>query len=438
MGKIVKNLKGNPSNPRVVSDTKLEMLENSMREFGDLSGIVFNVKSGHLIGGHQRTKRFDEDSEVVITKKFDKPTKIGTVSTGYILLNGERFSYREVSWSEHKEMAANIAANKGAGEWDQDKLGDWMKELGSFDVDFDLDLTMFDEGERQDLGFEEDPRKGITGVDEDAIPETPKVPKTRLGDLYQLGEHRLLCGDSTDSSQVARLMNGEKADMVFTSPPYNAAKNSHLNGRVVGFDKKYEGHSDDLSDEDFVGLLSDVTELCLQNAGYIFVNLQILAHNRIPLMEYQYAFRNNLKDILIWNKSNCSPNIVKGAFNTRWEYIFCFSEDSKTRGFPCDWRGQYPNVIDGSANASNEFAGSHKAGFPVYFPVWLIEKMDFVKSVWDPFMGTGTTLIACEKTNRKCYGMEIDPLYCDVIAERWEKYTGKTAKLIRKKTTNSL
>lgn len=146
---IIRDLPHNPKNPRKASPEKLSQLDRSMREFGDLSGIVFNTKTNQLVGGHQRTKNMPEDSLVTITKRYEKPSETGTIAIGYIKVGGERYHYREVSWSKHKEMAANIAANKGAGDWDVPQLTEWIQELGSFDVDFDLDLTMFDELERK-------------------------------------------------------------------------------------------------------------------------------------------------------------------------------------------------------------------------------------------------------------------------------------------------
>lgn len=137
------DLKPNAKNPRTISDDKLKQLKKALAEFGDISGIVFNIKTKQLVGGHQRLKIFDIDSVITIIKKYSRPTKTGTVAEGYVELNDERFSYREVSWSESKEKAANIAANKGAGEWDLPQLSEWLKELNSFDLDFDMDLTMF-------------------------------------------------------------------------------------------------------------------------------------------------------------------------------------------------------------------------------------------------------------------------------------------------------
>lgn len=143
----IKNLSANPKNPRTVTPEKLAQLKDALLEFGDLSGIIYNRKSKQLVGGHQRVKNFDKDADVTLTKEYAKPTKTGTVAEGYVELDGERFSYREVSWDRHREMAANLAANKNAGTWDMPELAEWMKELNSFDVELDLNLTMFDDQE---------------------------------------------------------------------------------------------------------------------------------------------------------------------------------------------------------------------------------------------------------------------------------------------------
>jgi DNA modification methylase len=147
----------------------------------------------------------------------------------------------------------------------------------------------------------------------------------------------------------------------------------------------------------------------------------MLSQNKMVLIDYQYRLKEQLKDVLIWNKSRGTPNIVKGAFNTKWEYVFCFSYNNKTRGFPCSWQGKYPNVIETETAIQNEFSAIHKATFPIAFPEWIISKMDFAKSVLDLFLGTGTTMVAAHQLKRKCYGMELDPKYCQVIIDRMKK-----------------
>ena len=234
-----------------------------------------------------------------------------------------------------------------------------------------------------------------------------------IGDLFEIGEHRLLCGDSTDSDQVARLMNGQKADISFTSPPYNAGTN------VRG--KFYENDNDDKTNDDYVKFLYDFTINTLNNSIYSFVNLQILESNKHALIDYQYQLKDQLKDILIWNKKQYPPHINKGTFGCKWEYVFVFCYESKSRSFPASWQGKFPNVIETENASGNDYAQIHKATFPIAFPAWILEKMDFAQSVIDLFCGTGTTMVAAHQLNRKCYGMELSEKYCQVIINRMRK-----------------
>lgn len=151
----VRDLTVNPNNPRTITDAKLEQLGKSMYEHGDISGIVYNRTTRNLSGGSQRSKRLDPDAVITLTKQYKKPTRTGTVAEGYVELHGERFAYREVKWSKHKEMAANLAANKSAGQWDMPEVAKWMKEITSFDADMDPELTMFDANEIELLGLDE-------------------------------------------------------------------------------------------------------------------------------------------------------------------------------------------------------------------------------------------------------------------------------------------
>lgn len=172
----LKDLAPNPKNPRAITDVKLEFLERSLKEYGNLDGVIYNVRSKQLCGGHQRRKVFPKDAKITIVKRFKKPTQVGTVAIGYILVKGERHSYREVDWDPIKEKAANIAANKGAGDWDLPQLGEWLKEIDSFG--FDLDLTLFDEEERkaflQDTNFAAGNEDDQGQLDEKSPVECPK------------------------------------------------------------------------------------------------------------------------------------------------------------------------------------------------------------------------------------------------------------------------
>ena len=385
----ISQIKANPKNPRIIKDDKFKKLVQSIKEFPEMLEkrplVCFTDTDGKFVvlGGNMRLKASKEiglkELPIILTDEWTQEQK-------HEFLIKDNVGFGEWDW----EMIAN--------EWDVDKLDEWGLDVPDFDV---KEL----EAEEDDFEFPEG------GIETDIV----------LGDLFEIGEHRLLCGDSTDSDQVAKLMNGEKADIAFTSPPYNAAKNSHLNGRVKGFDNKYQNNSDEMNDEQYLQFLCDFTNNTLIYSNYSFVNIQLLAQNKKVLIDYQYKNKEQLKDILVWNKSQCPPNIVKGAFNTKWEYVFVFSENNTTRGFPCSWQGKYANVIETENASGNEFADIHKATFPISFPSWVINKMDFSKSVLDVFIGTGTTMVASHQLNRKCYGMELDPKYCQVIIDRMKK-----------------
>ncbi len=149
MVSYVKDLAPNEKNPRKITDEKLTLLRKAIHEHGDISGFVFNRKSKTLVCGHQRAKVLGPDAKITIIEQYKKPTRTGTVATGFVDLNGERFSYREVLWDAAKEKAASIAANRNAGDWDNNLLSDWLRELDDFGVD--SDLTMFSKAERDDI-----------------------------------------------------------------------------------------------------------------------------------------------------------------------------------------------------------------------------------------------------------------------------------------------
>ena len=376
----------NEKNPRYIRDPKFNKLVNSIKDFPEMLEKRPIVVDENMIvlGGNMR---------------LNACKKAGLKEVWIDVAKG---------WSEKQKAEFIIKDNVGFGEWDWEILAnEWdMKELSDWGMDLPEDF--FNE---EILEAEEDDYTEPDNIKVDVV----------LGDLIEIGEHRLLCGDSTDSDQVAKLMNGEKADIAITSPPYNAAKNSHLNGRVKGFDEKYQNKDDAKTDDEYLKFIYDFTINTTTFSNYSFVNIQMLAQNKFTLLDYQYKLKTLLKDILIWNKSTCPPNIVKGAFNTKWEYVFCFSKNNKTRGFPCKWQGKFPNVIETENASGNNYADIHKATFPIAFPFWIIEKMDFAKSVLDVFCGTGTTMVASQQLNRKCYGMELDPKYCQVIIDRMQK-----------------
>ena len=393
----VNSLIPHPKNMHDHSDEQVERLAKLIEYQGFRNPLIVQKGTNLIVAGHGRlmsAKKLGLKEVPVIYQEFESEAQL----YAYI-------------------VSDNAIGKDTWAKLDLSKVNTEMLDLGP---DFDIDM----------LGIKdfviEPIEKYDPLTDEDDVPEVVN-PITKRGDVWLLGNHRLMCGDSTVIDDVEKLMNGGKVDITFTSPPYNAGKNDHLVGVVNGFDNKYNNHNDAMGDEHYLDLIYQSTLNSIQFSRFSFINLQLLAHNKFVLVDYQYKLKEYLKDILIWNKKQCPPNIVKGAFNTKWEYVFCFSSENKTRGFPCDWRGKFPNVIETESNSGNEFAKNHKAGFPIAFPLWVIEKMDFAKSCYDPFMGTGTTFIVCEKLNLKGYGMELSEQYCDIIISRWQNITGNKA-----------
>ena len=364
-------------NPRKLTKIQEQDLKDSLTRFGLVDPILVNINTERkniIIGGHQRVKVWE---------------KMGNIEVDCIELN---LTY-------DKEMELNVRLNKNTGGWDEDILQDLFEFDNLVEWGFTPD-ELFDD---KTLEAEEDNFEVPDEIKTDIV----------IGDLFEIGEHRLLCGDSTDSDQVAKLMNGEKADIAFTSPPYNAGKNVRGNF--------YENDTDDKTNEEYINFLVDFSNNTILNSKYSFVNIQLLESNKTDLIEYQYKLKNNIKDILIWNKNIAPPHINKGTFATKWEYVIALSENNKSRGFPCKWQGKFANVIETENASGNNYADIHKATFPISFPSWIIEKMDFAKSILDVFMGTGTTMVAAHQLKRKCYGMELDPKYCQVIIDRMKK-----------------
>jgi DNA modification methylase len=330
---------------------------------------------------------------------------------------------------------------------------------------FDLKLLAFDDAELTKL-LNSEPTTGQT--DEDYVPEPPKEAITQPGDLYMLGayticphcqwrndvqdytctckhckkeytaeiksDHRLLCGDSTKPEDVQRLMDGQSASLCFTSPPYNVGENS-LGGNKNRVDSKYLNDDDDKPQDEYRQFLIDFTDLALKIARTVAVNLQSLAGNKVAVIEWIYHFRRNFVDRMIWYKGPGAPCVSENVMNSGFEDLWILSpEDNPKRTIPTGrFRLTVSNVYDGrGASGENAVSSIHAAVMPMHFALHVLSVMDGTGGiVYEPFAGSGTTLIAAEKLGRRCYGMELDPIYADVIVKRWEEFTGKKAIRIR-------
>jgi DNA modification methylase len=314
-----------------------------------------------------------------------------------------------VDWDEDKQRQFIIKDNVSGGEWDWEMLAnEWdTEEL----QEWGLDLPDFDNA--KELEAEEDDYEMPDQVQTDIV----------LGDLFEIGPHRLLCGDSTDSDAVAKLMDGQKADMAFTSPPYNAGKSESLSGNTHTTDNKYNEYNDNQSQNDYLGLLTGFTNNALLNSDYLICNIQSLAGNKVALIDYLHQYKNNFIDVAIWDKGHGAPAMAENVMTSAWEYMFFISSKANaSRAIPNgNFRGTILNIYRGKPNRNNEFSNIHAATFPIDLPEWALQFTKQGDIVLDQFLGTGTTMVASHQLNRKCYGMELDPKYCQVIVDRMLK-----------------
>ena len=260
--------------------------------------------------------------------------------------------------------------------------------------------------------------------------------RVQPGDLWQLGRHRLLCGNCTDTAQVTRLMQGEQAMLTITSPPYNiGGRTGFPNSKSIG-DSKYRFQADALPHSEYLTLLVSATEAALSVSDVVVVNLQMLAANKRAVVEYLYHFREHLIDVAIWDKQHSRPVITKNVLNARFEFLLFFtyqkSKGITPRTIPtANFRGTVENVYAAPSQRQNAYFRLHAATFPLHLPTWLIQTFATTDGViFDPFLGTGTTMIAAEGLGRACFGIEIEPVYCEVAIARWEEHTGQRAQCL--------
>jgi len=384
----ISEVKTNPKNPRLIKDDKFRKLVKSIQEFPqmlELRPIVVD-ENNIVLGGNMRLKACKEAGlKEVFIVKADNLTELQ--KDEFIVKDNVGFG--EWDW----DMLAN--------EWDTEKLDEW-----GLDLPVDLSVTEL-EAEEDDFSVPEG------GIETDIV----------LGDLFEIGEHRLLCGDSTDSDAMEKLMDGEKATLSFTSPPYNAGKSETLSGNTHTTDNKYNEYNDNQKQSDYLHLLIGFTNNALLFSEYLICNIQSLAGNKIALIEYLNEYKNNFIDVAIWDKGHGAPAMAENVLTSAWEYMFFISsKENASRAIPnANFRGTVPNIYRGTPNRNNEFSNVHAATFPIDLPEWALQFTKQGNIILDQFLGTGTTMVASHQLKRKCYGMELDPKYCQVIIDRMKK-----------------
>lgn len=362
-------------NSRTHSDAQVAQIAASIKEFGWTNPILVDGTNG-IIAGHGR---------LLAARKLGQ-TEVPVIELAHM--------------TESQKKAYVIADNQLAmnAGWDTSMLTLELSDLK--EAGFSLDILGFDPKELDNL-LEPEQVDGLT--DEDSVPEVPEEPKTKLGDIYQLGNHRLMCGDSTSIDAVEKLMDGQKADMVFTDPPYNVA----FNGRSGKHDVIKNDNLPDAEFRNFIAEICSVIKLVDPKAYYIWCNWKFYGVLQ-ELLEY--------KTCIVWAK-----NVFGMGQGYRHQHEFCL------------FYGKIDEVVKNESDLweiKKDTNYVHPTQKPVALSVRAFGNHVKLLNVLDLFGGSGSTLIGAEQTGRKAFLMELDPKYCDVIVKRWEDFTGKKAVLL--------
>jgi DNA modification methylase len=380
------------NNSRKHSDEQVAQIASSIKEFGWTNPILIDGTNS-IIAGHGR---------LMAARKL-KMEEVPTIELSHL--------------TDTQRKALVIADNKLAlnADWDTTLLTIELDEL--LKDGFALDILGFNADELTAL-LEPEQVEGLT--DEDSVPEVPEEPKTKLGDIYQLGNHRLMCGDSTSVDAIQKLMNGDVAELVFTDPPYRMdveGGSNQLVGRAAAKLGEMIKHLCEFDPVAFLNTLPTVFKKNTLNA-YIFCNKDLVPDYLHWAVESGYAF-----NILFWKKPNAIP--LGGQHRPDVEYLLVFRKSAV-------WNNGLKDVNYSKCLEHGRDIGKDH---PTKKPVELIENQLKISStansvVLDFFGGSGSTMIACEKVGRQARLMELDPKYCDVIVKRWEEFTGKQAVLL--------
>ena len=430
----VEKLKAAAYNPRKElkpGDAEYEKLKRSIKEFGYVEPVIWNKRTGNVIGGHQRLSVLKDIGE----------TKIDCVV---------------VDLDDKREKALNIALNKIQGEWDKDKLVALLTEFDG--SEFDITLTGFDAAEVDELlnaFYSKEAVQDDFDIDEEKEKIDAKGAISKPGDIWKLGEHRLMCGDSTSQEDFLKLMNGRKAQMTVTSPPYGVGKDYETKGIEPWFDT-----------------MRPVIKNVTRYSGIVCWNLGDLYATGTQFIEPTNFYSAELfKEcgyrpiwIRIWKKQGMNfgvgpYHLVTNKPVQQYEYISAFSQngDVEYNDQEYVWLSAYAGHaykfvkrLTKEERKNWGYAGiwemttvrankEHPAMYPVELP-WRCIKLhsDRGEIVLEPFSGSGTTIIACEQLERVCYAMEKSPEYCDLAVKRWEQFTGQKAERIQTSNENEM
>ena len=417
-------------NPRIMSIEEQEKLEKNLQEFGLVDPIIINLKNNQIIGGHQRYEILQKEQEK--TGKQKEFTLIQMGDIGWVFLDEDMYIN-----DENHEKALNLALNKISGEWDTNKLQSLLEEITL--TDLDVELTGFDNIDYTEIN-ETTLDEILHTLNDNTIHEPQKTVEEdnytekhtqtietniKQGDIYKLGNHKLICGDCTKKETLTKLIQNNKIDCLITDPPYGVDYNNK-NEFLNKYDKGNHNQTPILNDaiDDYKQFFTKVLQNIKQflnnyNTIYIFMSGVQLHNLRISIDETGYKF----SQYLIWLKNN---HVL-----SRLDY------HPKTEHCLYGWYKSQKNYADFKTDIL-KFPRPQKSKLhPTMKPIPLISKLiqNSTKekmNILDVFGGSGTTLIACEQLNRNCYMIELSPEYCQTIINRWEEYTGLTAEKITK------
>lgn len=394
------------NNAKIHGPDQIEQLRRSLREFGFVSPVLID-EDKNLIAGHGRVEAARAE---------------GMIEVPYVTVS---------DLTEAQRRAYIIADNRltEAGVWDAGRLKLEMQELQA--LEFDTDLTGFAMAEIISLAGDE-PESEPKAHEDDYDGSVPEETSVRDGDLWKLGGHRLMVGSTSSKKSVERLMNGVKANMVFTDPPYGVAvgsKNKMLDDVAGGKSGRCTEniYGDTMSESELHDMLltamRNIREACAEDASYYVTSPQGGSLSLMMMMMMEAGLQ--VRHMLIWRKS--SPTFSMGRLNYDYQHEPIFYTWTRRH----NWYGKgkfHTSVWDVEKPRKCDL-------HPTMKPVALVENALLNSSaagdvVLDGFGGSGTTLIACEQLGRTCYMMEIDPHYAQVIIDRWEKLTGEKAELI--------
>lgn len=376
-------------NPRNITDEELSGLRESLKKFGFVEPLVFNTRTGTLVGGHQRLKAAELEG-------FEKvPVSL-------------------VDLSLAEEKALNVALNSPtiSGKFDNEILKTLLEEIKLEIPDY-FEALNFGAFELPELIVEKLP----PGGSDPGVGELPEIPKSRKGDVWILGNHRVICGDATNIEDIGKLMNGAKADLFLTDPPYNLAYKGKTKDALTI-------QNDEMGDGDFKQFLVDsfLSAFMFMNAGAGFY----IWHSDTEGVNFRVAIEEaglSLRQCLVWVKNI----LIIGRQDYHWKHESCLY--GWKEGAAHNW------YTDRKQTTVLEFNKPSRNGeHPTMKPIELFEYQigNSTKPgdlVLDLFLGSGTSVIASEMTGRTCYGSELDERYCDVIVSRWQKLTEKDALL---------